>query len=246
MFDSYAEIFSRRAAEYHSAMTRSPRARDAEFLAAVEPLRGLPPGLVCDIPAGGGYLADYLWPGMRYLGIEPAKDFLDASPRSIEQLNADIRNVPLADGTVDYIVSLAGLHHEPDLGAVFGEMRRLLRPGGRLVIADVAVDTPPARFLNGFVDRHNPLGHVGKFLDEGTVGSLLGAGFAVDSDSVVAVPWTFASDEEAGEFGRHLFGVTGLDAATVARALDEEIGVDQADGRLRLSWTLRRIVADAV
>jgi len=84
MFDSYAEIFSRRAAEYHLAMTRYPEARDAEFLAVVEPLRGRDPGLVCDIPAGGGYLAAYLPDGMRYLGVEPAKDFLDASPKSLE------------------------------------------------------------------------------------------------------------------------------------------------------------------
>ena len=38
MFDTYAEIFSERANSYHSAMKRWPRARDAEFRAALEPL----------------------------------------------------------------------------------------------------------------------------------------------------------------------------------------------------------------
>jgi hypothetical protein len=45
-------------------MRQSPHARDSEFLAVLEPIRDAPPGLVCDMPSGGGYLADYLWAGM--------------------------------------------------------------------------------------------------------------------------------------------------------------------------------------
>ena len=39
MFDTYAEIFEKRAADYHHAMRQSPRARDAEFLAVLDPIR---------------------------------------------------------------------------------------------------------------------------------------------------------------------------------------------------------------
>lgn len=244
MFDSYAEIFAERGAAYHHAMAQSPRARDAEFLAALEPLAAMPDGLICDMPSGGGYLAAHVRPGMRYLGVDPASDFVSAFPIGLDRLQADIANVSLDDHSVDYIVSLAALHHEPDLPAVFREMRRLVRPGGRIVIADAAVDTPPAVFLNGFVDRNNPMGHVGHFLDDRTSGLLEAEGLAVVDDRLVAVPWVFDSLAEAGEFCRHLFWMPALDAAAVADAMQSEIGFDVVDGRPRLSWALRRIVCD--
>jgi SAM-dependent methyltransferase len=245
MFDTYAEIFEKRAAEYHHAMRLSPRARDAEFLAVLEPIRHSSSGLVCDMPSGGGYLADYLWAGMDYLAVDPATGFFVEWPKPLQRLLAEITKVPLSDQAADFIISLAGLHHEPDLPRVFAEMRRLLRPGGRVVLADVAVDTPPARFLNGFVAEHCPLGHDGRFLDENTASTLETAGFAVIDDRLIEVPWVFGTLEEAGDFCRHLFGMTALTIEETAAAMDREIGFDFDAGRPRLRWTLHRIVADA-
>src|SRR5262245_12321220 len=125
MFDSYAEIFAERGAAYHRAMAECPHARDAELKAVLEPLRGLPGGTLCDMPSGGGYLATLLPAGMRYVGVDPATDFVSACPDGTLCIKAPISAVPLGDGTADYIVSLAALHHEPDLPAVFREMRRL-------------------------------------------------------------------------------------------------------------------------
>jgi SAM-dependent methyltransferase len=246
MFDSYAEIFEQRAAEYHHAMRLSPRARDAEFLAVLEPIRGASSGLVCDMPSGGGYLADYLWPGIDYLAIDPATDFFVEWPKPLQRLLAEITKVPLTDASADYVVSLAGLHHEPSLPRVFAEMRRLLRPGGRIVLMDVATDTAPARFLNGFVAENCPLGHDGRFLDEQSIGLVEAAGFAVADDQLMDVPWTFDSYDEAGEFCRHLFGMTGLGAGETVAAMEREIGFDAVEGAPRLRWTLRRVVADAI
>lgn len=245
MFDTYAQIFAKRAGEYHHAMRVSPRARDAEFLAVLEPIRDRPAGIVCDMPSGGGYLANYLWPGMSYLAVDPAPDFFVEWPDRLQRVVAEITKVPLPDSSVDYVVSLAGLHHEPSLPHVFGEMRRLLRPGGRAVLADVAIDTPPARFLNGFVNEHCPLGHDGRFLDERTAPALKNAGFQVTSDELIEAPWSFDSSDEAGEFCRHLFGMTELTPAETVEALEREIGFDEEGGCPRLRWKLRRIIADA-
>lgn len=245
MFDTYAEIFEQRANEYHYAMKSSPRARDSEFAAVLEPIRSSAPGLVCDMPSGGGYLATYLPPEMDYLAIDPATDFFIKWPGQLRRVVAEITSVPLEDHSADYVVSLAGLHHEPSLPRVFGEMRRLLRAGGRAVLADVAIDSPPARFLNGFVADNCPLGHDGRFLDDQTAASLTEAGFDIVEDRMVEVPWFFDTFDEAGEFCRHLFGMTSLTATETAEAMEREIGFAIEGGKPRLRWTLRRIVADA-
>jgi SAM-dependent methyltransferase len=245
MFDSYAEIFAERGAAYHEAMAACPQARDAEFRAVIEPLAGRE-GLLCDMPSGGGYLAAHLPQGLRYVGVDPSDDFVRACPVGTVCIKGSIASVPLGDGAADCLVSLAALHHEPDLPAVFGEMRRLIRAGGRAVICDVAAGTPPARFLNGFVDANNPMGHVGLFLDDRTQGMIEAAGFAIADDALVEVPWVFDSLAEAGDFCRSLFWMPKLDAAAVADAMYREIGFEVIDGRPHLRWALRRIVCDAI
>lgn len=246
MFDTYAEIFAKRASEYHFAMKQWPAARAAEFESVLAPLADAPDGLVCDMPSGGGYLADYLRPGLGYVAIDPASGFFVEWDKPRQRLTAEITSVPLADGSVDHIVSLAGLHHEPSLPAVFAEMRRLVKPGGRIVIEDAAVDTPPARWLNGFVAAHNPMGHDGRFLDDRTAGLFETAGFEVLSEAEVQIPWVFEDLDAAGDFGRYLFGVMALDPRQVADALGEEIGFDMINGRPHLRWQLHRIVCEAV
>jgi hypothetical protein len=41
----------------------------------------------------------------------------------------------------------------------------VLRPGGRLSILEVPVGAATDGFLNDFVDRHNSMGHEGRFVD---------------------------------------------------------------------------------
>ena len=245
MFDTYAEIFAERATAYHAAMAQCPQARDVEFRAMLEPLRDRS-GLLCDMPSGGGYLAAYVPSGWRYLGVDPAEDFIEACPTGLKRIKSSITDVPLDDGSLDAIVSLAGLHHEPDLPGVFKEMRRLLKNGGRAVLADVAIETSPAGFLNGFVDRNNPMGHEGHFLDTRLRGLLEQAGFVVADDRLIDAPWQFDDLEQAGSFCRQLFWMPSLSSDAVAKAMDSEIGFDVTDGRPRLRWKLRRIVCDAI
>ena len=184
-------------------------------------------------------------PVCAHVGVDPSDDFIDACPAGLDRIKADLVAVPLDDASVDYIVSLAALHHEPDLPSVFREMRRLLRAGGRAVIADVAIDTAPAVFLNGFVHANNPMGHEGHFLDDRIAGLLENAGFMISNDRLVDVPWQFETRGQAGQFCRQLFWMPSLDAGAVADAMDREIGFFASDGQIHLRWQLRRIACSA-
>ena len=48
---------------------------------------------------------------------------------------ADAESLPFHDGSFDLVLGHAVLHHLPNLDTAFAEMRRVLRPGGRLVVA---------------------------------------------------------------------------------------------------------------
>ena len=243
MFDTYADIFAERALAYHSAMEAAPHARDAEFRCVLEPLDDLPGGTVCDMPAGGGYLARYLRPDHDYVAVDPASDFVAFASKAASQIvRAELVDVPLPSGSLDHVVSLAGLHHEPDLGRVFREMHRLVRPGGRIVIADVEHGTAPALFLNGFVARTNPMGHDGRFLDANTPQLLEEAGFSILHDAVVLTRWTFESTGAAARFAAQLFGTENATPKEVEDALSAEIGFTKEGSQVRLNWSLRRIV----
>lgn len=76
---------------------------------------------------------------------------VDASPSMLEQARArveasgvegvelrlgDLAHLPLTDGEVDAVVANMVLHHLPEPGRVFDEIRRVLKPGGTFLIGD--------------------------------------------------------------------------------------------------------------
>ena len=54
---------------------------------------------------------------------------------NVRAARADAESLPFAGESFDLVLGHAVLHHLPDLGRVFAEMRRVLRPGGRIAFA---------------------------------------------------------------------------------------------------------------
>lgn len=72
-----------------------------------------------------------LSPGM----VEAAKANAETLGFSVEGRVADAERIPYEDNTFDIVVGHAVIHHIPDVEAAFAEMLRVLKPGGRFVIA---------------------------------------------------------------------------------------------------------------
>jgi len=145
MFDTYSDIFQKRADRYHAAMAAFPMARRQEFQHAAQRLALTPGSAVCDIPAGGGYLADFI-DGCQvcFHFLETSHEFAVQCPRSSRHRVIECAlagTLPLADNSMDRVLSLAALHHVNNKPGIYREFKRILRRGGKLVIADV--ERPP-------------------------------------------------------------------------------------------------------
>lgn len=251
MRTAYGKAFAIRGNRYERSMARNPDVRRDEFAALVQRLRPEPGESILDAPSGGAYLRGYLPAAVHYIAVDEAPDFHAAcGARSLpgdQALLAPCQAVPLPGATVDAVCSLAGLHHLPDRAPVYAEWFRVLRPGGRVVLADVAEGTAVAGFLNGFVDRYNTEGHDGRFLCGLDEAALREAGFEDVTCEDVHYHWWFRDPEHVTDFCLDLFGLDRVGAAgALCRTLERELclGRDAGGGPggaagWRLPWSLR-------
>jgi SAM-dependent methyltransferase len=93
------------------------------------------PGTQVLLDAGCGrgvpVLRKYLGRVRRLIGIDLVP--FSNVPEGIETHNADLAHLPLADGSVDLIISRSVFEHLTDPAAVYHEFARVLKPGGRIV-----------------------------------------------------------------------------------------------------------------
>ena len=106
---------------------------------------------VVDVGSGGGFdafvAAHLVGPTGRVVGVDMTPEMLAkarATTRSLGYEHVEFRegiieDLPIDDGWADVVISNGVLNRVADKARAFAEIRRILRPGGRLQFADIAV-----------------------------------------------------------------------------------------------------------
>jgi len=103
-----------------------------------------PDELAADIGAGSGFLTEGLiQKGLKVIAVDQSEAMLAEMKKKfanfdgIEYRVGEAENLPIPDGTVDYVFANMYLHHVESPPEAIQEMARVLKPRGKLVITDL-------------------------------------------------------------------------------------------------------------
>jgi SAM-dependent methyltransferase len=132
-------------------------------------LASLAPGeIVLDLGSGGGMDAFIAGPKVgprgRVIGVDMTPDMLSKARRNtaeykkrsgldnVEFRLGEIEHLPVADASVDVVISNCVLNLSPDKPQVWREIARVLKPGGRVAVSDLALIRPLPREVVSMVE----------------------------------------------------------------------------------------------
>jgi ubiquinone/menaquinone biosynthesis C-methylase UbiE len=188
-YAALAERYDRRWAEYNrrSLELLRPHLADREV------------GMLLDLGCGTANLLPRLgeWGARveRYAGADLSPEMLlaaaprvRAAPFPAALVAADAAALPLRDASVDTVVSASTLHDWPDPAAALAEARRVLRPGGRLLLLDWCRERVTMHALNlALRVARNPFHRM--YSRDEAAALLAAAGFRVVAGDRRAITW---------------------------------------------------------
>ena len=243
------EVFGARAAYYAT----SPAHADRQELEGMVKLVGPKGGeRMLDVATGPGHTALAFAPHVKcVVGIDLTPQMLtlasqlarEKGVRNLQFERADVMHLPFQDHHFDLVTCRRAAHHFLDIQGALGEMRRVLRRGGRLLIEDRSV--PEDDFVDQTMNRldvlHDP-SHVREYRLSEWQDMLQKAGFTMRSAAFLTKHRPIGSLTDTAE---------PQDAQEIMRTVDSmddeqrrRMGIDLLDGTIHLDHYLVLILAE--
>ena len=130
-------------------------------------LASMQPGeTILDLGSGAGFdcflAAKQVGAGGRVIGVDMTPEMLDKARENARQAGVanvefrlgEIENLPVADNSVDAVISNCVINLAPDKKRVFAEVFRVLKPGGRLMVSDIVLTAPLPKAVQDSVSAY--------------------------------------------------------------------------------------------
>jgi SAM-dependent methyltransferase len=211
-----------------------------------------------DIAAGTGFLTEYVyrWTRERVYAIDPSGVQLDAIKKKCSDLPIITIEGSLSEektfqklgediGAIDFVTSFGGIHHVIDANGenkqkmMFENISRMLKPGGRLVAADVGEGTKLSEHFEKSVKNHCLTGHHEKWLNVNRLKNELirGTGLNYIKSDIIPIQWIFNSKQEMVLFMKalHAYDMT---EQQVLEDLSSILGFEEKNDGVYLNWPM--------
>lgn len=121
---------------------------------------------VLDLGSGAGFdcflAAHRVGKNGRVIGVDMTQEMVQKAKENASKGNyenvefklGEIENIPVADGSVDIVISNCVINLSPDKGKVFKEAFRILKPGGRLMISDIVLLKELPDFIKNSIEAY--------------------------------------------------------------------------------------------
>jgi ubiquinone/menaquinone biosynthesis C-methylase UbiE len=194
------ERFGKFAQGYVDSKTHAQGGELARLLELAQPQSDW---LALDVATGGGHTALAFAPHIRQvvaydltpLMLQAARKFITQQVENVAFVAGDAENMPFADARFDLITCRIAAHHFPDVFKFAQSCRRVLKPGGTLLIQDIVLpdDEKAARYVDSFEKLRDP-SHNRAYAEYEWRGTFLDAGLSVDSTEIILkrhefLPW---------------------------------------------------------
>jgi ubiquinone/menaquinone biosynthesis C-methylase UbiE len=163
--------------------------------------------VVLDLGSGAGFdcflAANRVGTNGRVIGVDMTPEMIEKARRNAQKAGyenvefrlGEIENLPVADNSVDAVISNCVINLSPDKESVFREAFRVLKPGGRLMVSDLVL----LKELPDFI-RKSVVSYVsciaGAVRKEEYMGAIEGAGFQeVRIIDETILPFEFMSND---------------------------------------------------
>jgi SAM-dependent methyltransferase len=199
--EAVLEQFDPKASAY---LTSAVHAAGPDLQQAIQHARQLPSRLsMLDVGCGAGHLSVALAPLFEKGVATDISPSMLATVREVavrrslphlETRQANVEDLPFADGMFDLVCSRYSAHHWRDLPAALRELRRVARPGGMLLMIDLMGDESPVvdTHLQAIELLRDP-SHVRDHSPSQWRGHLQAAGFVVQREDYWSTRLEFAS-----------------------------------------------------